>query len=736
MLVKVQEPTGVKSIKITEAANGLSAYQVAVKNGFVGDEAAWEESLKVKGDEGKSAYEVAVDEGFIGTKAEWLDSLNGADGTNGTDGTDGADGYTPVKGVDYFDGDKGDTGAKGDIAIQGEYVSYSTLAAAQAVNPKPTNGTMFHVEEASKKGVYTFQSGEAGGTRFERGYLSKEEIQGLLPINTVSANSFTENKDFTAVFNTGTITLDVNRVLYSPASWGGIYLGKDDLITGNEYEVTIDITNISAAGIRFAERWGGTQYSNLANGVHKFKFIAGSGGVNKPVVATTSSGGDFYLNSFDISLINNTSKVASKNDLSDKISAFPVVLSNDYTVDSNGILAFNGGTFSYDATNSRIAVNPSGGTRGVYLTSSTVENKMYLVKVNVTLTGNKQGFEFISTYNINEGKLKNGDNYFVYKAGSGNGFNAYPIIINKDSTDTHYINSTNIYEISYSIFEYLINGIRKNKNIISTGEHTTIGESITHLETSSFPIVAVGKNVKALTVGSTAIGGNASTEYSNTYDPTANSNGECVAIGMDSKATSWRTVSIGNKSIAASTSSTAIGFGAVVAKTHGVAIGRGAYLPDNTIIEINPTLIGGSGSHDFYLSNAWGHRFKVPPSGISIGGYVPSNVTKRYHGQDAYDELDGTDVNIEGGHAAISGGRGTGTGKGGKVKIETAPATGSKTGNQKNDLVSAAEFDASTNVADSTRFLLYDISAGTLKRVKIAAAGTAPNGVGKALYID
>lgn len=49
------------------------------------------------GADGKSAYEVAVANGFEGTEAEWLESLKGADGKDGTDGQDGENGghYTP-----------------------------------------------------------------------------------------------------------------------------------------------------------------------------------------------------------------------------------------------------------------------------------------------------------------------------------------------------------------------------------------------------------------------------------------------------------------------------------------------------------------------------------------------------------------------------------------------------------------------------------------------------------------
>lgn len=82
-----------KNVKFTLAqlfVAGDSAYDVALENGFVGDEAAWLKSLV-----GKSAYEMAVKNGFKGTEADWLLTLvgqKGIDGTNGTDGIDGIDG--------------------------------------------------------------------------------------------------------------------------------------------------------------------------------------------------------------------------------------------------------------------------------------------------------------------------------------------------------------------------------------------------------------------------------------------------------------------------------------------------------------------------------------------------------------------------------------------------------------------------------------------------------------------
>lgn len=68
-----------------DGEDGLSAYEVAVQNGYVGDVASWLQSLigpsGNQGAQGLSAYEVAVQNGFQGSIQEWLDSLHGQDGS-------------------------------------------------------------------------------------------------------------------------------------------------------------------------------------------------------------------------------------------------------------------------------------------------------------------------------------------------------------------------------------------------------------------------------------------------------------------------------------------------------------------------------------------------------------------------------------------------------------------------------------------------------------------------------
>ncbi len=95
--------------------DGRSAYEVAVSEGFSGDEAAWLASLVGAaggdGEDGASAYEVAVEGGFVGSEAEWLESLVGAAGVDGSvwhAGSGAPDGGLGVVGDFYLDSASGD----------------------------------------------------------------------------------------------------------------------------------------------------------------------------------------------------------------------------------------------------------------------------------------------------------------------------------------------------------------------------------------------------------------------------------------------------------------------------------------------------------------------------------------------------------------------------------------------------------------------------------------------------
>lgn len=131
----------------SRGADGKSAYEVALQNGFTGTEADWLTSLKgQKGDAGEPGATGAKgdpgEKGERGEKGEkgdagtpGKDGVNGKDGTNGGDGKDGADGYSPTATVTETDAgavisitDKNGTttatvknGTNGDAASWGDY---------------------------------------------------------------------------------------------------------------------------------------------------------------------------------------------------------------------------------------------------------------------------------------------------------------------------------------------------------------------------------------------------------------------------------------------------------------------------------------------------------------------------------------------------------------------------------------------------------------------------------------
>lgn len=71
-------------LKTLIGATGLSAYELAKSEGYEGSLTEWIASLKgEKGDKGDSAYEVAVSEGYTGDKQAWLAWLKGEKGDKG-----------------------------------------------------------------------------------------------------------------------------------------------------------------------------------------------------------------------------------------------------------------------------------------------------------------------------------------------------------------------------------------------------------------------------------------------------------------------------------------------------------------------------------------------------------------------------------------------------------------------------------------------------------------------------
>lgn len=100
-----------------EPGRGESAYETAVKNGFIGTETEWLESIRGR-------------DGEPGPKGDPGESIQGSKGEPGEPGPAGEPGPRGERGIDGLPGPEGPQGKKGDgVSI---HESYPTLAALQA----------------------------------------------------------------------------------------------------------------------------------------------------------------------------------------------------------------------------------------------------------------------------------------------------------------------------------------------------------------------------------------------------------------------------------------------------------------------------------------------------------------------------------------------------------------------------------------------------------------------------
>lgn len=143
----IQGTQGPQGLQGVSGEDGESAYEVAVRNGFVGTESAWLDSLKGEpgadgtggdgtGPAGDSAYEIAVDNGFVGDEAAWLASLRGPQGDPGTPGADSV-----VPGPKGDPGEPGDDGSSAyELAVAAGFVGDQAAWLASLVGPEGPQG--------------------------------------------------------------------------------------------------------------------------------------------------------------------------------------------------------------------------------------------------------------------------------------------------------------------------------------------------------------------------------------------------------------------------------------------------------------------------------------------------------------------------------------------------------------------------------------------------------------------
>ena len=165
-------------VKPKDAAFGAEFFEFDTNKTFIKKPSGWQEgdggagTPGAKGDDGDSAYEVAVSEGFVGDESAWLLSLKGEKGDKG---------------------DKGDTGDVGPQGTQGETGEQGPQGPAGTNGLGWTGGS--YDEET---GAITFASNQ--GLGFVTGDL-RPEITPKAPTNGIVNNtdntfSFTPNPDY------------------------------------------------------------------------------------------------------------------------------------------------------------------------------------------------------------------------------------------------------------------------------------------------------------------------------------------------------------------------------------------------------------------------------------------------------------------------------------------------------------------------------------------------------------
>lgn len=92
------------------------------------------------GADGLSAYEVAVENGFVGTEEEWLEDLIGPMGPQGEPGIQGTQGIPGVAGPEGPEGPAGATGATGPQGPQGIKGDTGDTGATGATGPQGPQG--------------------------------------------------------------------------------------------------------------------------------------------------------------------------------------------------------------------------------------------------------------------------------------------------------------------------------------------------------------------------------------------------------------------------------------------------------------------------------------------------------------------------------------------------------------------------------------------------------------------
>lgn len=125
------------------------------------------------GADGKSAYEIAVENGFVGTEVEWLASLQGDDGAPGTPGEDGTDGAPGADGTSTY-----------------TYVAYASTNTGTGFSLTPTDALKYRAEIHVASPLTPPTSTDFAGATWVK-YLGEDGAAAALPFQSLTAKDIT-----------------------------------------------------------------------------------------------------------------------------------------------------------------------------------------------------------------------------------------------------------------------------------------------------------------------------------------------------------------------------------------------------------------------------------------------------------------------------------------------------------------------------------------------------------------
>lgn len=157
--------------------------------------------------------------------------------------------------------------------------------------------------------------------------------------------------------------------------------------------------------------------------------------------------------------------------------------------------------------------------------------------------------------------------------------------------------------------------------------------------------------------------------WSNTSQAGVESDGG-IAIGNEIQNEAARGTLLGHRVQNEGISNTVLGYGAKALRgtagnvSHALVFGRGAYFKSEFVNQA--LILGGQDINDVYFANGWTHRYYDMDT-TDVVLRVPTSEPIILHGMDAYDDIDGTADEADGGDIIIQGGLATKAGTSGDV---------------------------------------------------------------------